>query len=107
MKDADMMQPTAAGLSCILAERGAAHPLSNIERGGVTDRLMSKNLNLSPTSLERLSLRKLEGLIEHCKTQEERDIIASAWGRRRRYQETRTEKRLAKKQERRLKRMGF
>ena len=107
MKDADMMQPSAAGLSGVLAERGAALPLPAIERGLVNDHLMFKRLNLSPTSLERLSLRKLEGLIERCKTQEERDIVASAWGRRLRYQEARAEKRLAKEQERRWRTMGF
>ena len=68
---------------------------------------MSRNLSLSPKCLERLSLQKLEGLIERCKTQDERNVVAAAWGRRLRYQEARTEKRLAKKQQRRLKRMGF
>jgi hypothetical protein len=107
VKDAEMTQPSATRLSGILEERGAVHPLSIVGRWFVTDRLMSRKSNLPPTCLERLSLRKLEGLIEHCKTQEERDIIASAWGRRLRYQETHAEKRRAKKQERRLKRMGF
>ena len=68
---------------------------------------MSRKLNLSPKCLGRLSLKKLEGLIDRCKTQDERNIVAAEWGRRRRYLETRTEKRLAKKQQLRLKRMGF
>jgi len=54
-----------------------------------------------------MSLQKLEGLIDRCKTQDERNIVAAAWGQRLRYLEARSEKQLANKQQRRLKKMGF
>lgn len=69
--------------------------------------LAFKKSGLSPNCLEKLSLKKLEGLIDRCKSQDERNIVAAAWGRRLRYLEARSEKRLAKKQQLRLKRMGL
>ncbi len=77
------------------------------ERRRSKDGLMLKKLSLSPKCLKGLSLKKLEGLIDRCKTQDERNIVAAEWGRRRRYLEERSERRLARLQQRRLKRMGI